>query len=321
MSETVLSEAHAADPASGLVVAESRDVLARHAKSFRFASVFLPAAVRDDAAVVYAFCRYVDDLADETPDSALAGRLLRSLDADLATGRSDDPLVERFMDVAQTSGFSIDCARELIKGVQSDMGPVVFETDADLIRYSYRVASTVGLMMCGVLGVRASWALPHAIDLGLAMQLTNICRDVQEDAARSRVYLPRERLLAAGLSPAELLTGTAPADKLAPVIRDLLGLAERYYRSSDEGLQAIPSRARFAIVVAGRLYRAIGLKLGRNGYNPLAGRTVVGLGEKLWWLAASFIHACKPGIVGLRQPHPHDATLHRHLVGLPAAHT
>jgi phytoene synthase len=185
----------AAPPAA--LVAQSRATLATHARSFRWGAFFLPPDRRGAAAIVYAFCRMVDDLVDEAGD---VDELLRVRD-ELTGARPARPLVEVFADVVSGSREAVPAALELIGGVRGDAGRVRIDDDAGLLRYCYRVAGTVGLLMCPVLGVTDRAALPHAIDLGIAMQITNICRDVAEDLTMDRVYLPASRLEAAGAPP------------------------------------------------------------------------------------------------------------------------
>jgi phytoene/squalene synthetase len=174
--------------------------LATHARTFHFASRFLPRRNRDAAAVVYAVCRAIDDAVDEAPgpDAALAA--LDGLRAELAGRACARPLIGAFLRVASERRLPLEAVTELIAGVAGDVGPVTMPDDRSLLRYCYRVAGTVGLLMCGVLDVDAEAAAPHAIDLGIGMQLTNICRDVLEDGLRDRVYLPASRLAAAGAS-------------------------------------------------------------------------------------------------------------------------
>ena len=172
------------------VLQASRAVFAAKARTFHWSARLLPADRRDDAAVVYAFCRLVDDTADEAPTAAVAAAALDRLAAELEGRAEPRPLVAAFLDTAARRGLPLDAARELLAGVRSDLGVVRIADDDALLVYCYRVASTVGLLMCGVLGVRERDALPFAVDLGVAMQLTNICRDVAEDAGRGRVYLP-----------------------------------------------------------------------------------------------------------------------------------
>lgn len=303
---------------SSEIVVYSRDVLSTHARSFRWASRFLPPESRDDAAIVYAFCRLVDDLADEAPDVERADVELSLLEAELCCSNHPRPLVAEFLDVVRRTQMDVRSALELIAGVRSDLGEVRVRHDADLLRYCYRVAGTVGLMMCSVLGVEDSDAHPHAIDLGVAMQLTNICRDVLEDAERGRVYLPASRLQRLGVEHQELIDGNADRAAVAAVVRDVLSLAESYYASADFGMHFIPARSRLAIVVASRLYRGIGLKLwrGRNG-DALAGRTWVTWPGKLALVGLSFAHFARPTIMGLADRPAHDRRLHHALRGLP----
>ncbi|HEU0078108.1 MAG TPA: squalene/phytoene synthase family protein, partial [Longimicrobiaceae bacterium] len=180
-----------------------------------------------------------------------------------------------------------------------------------------RVASTVGLMMCAVLGVRCREAHPHAVDLGIAMQLTNICRDVAEDAYHGRVYLPAERLRRAGTSTEALLAGTAGRAAVARAVAGVLELADRYYASADGGMRDLPPRARPAILVASRVYRAIGVRLRKRGCDALAGRTVVRTPEKAFWGTRALAACLRPAILGIGPRWRHDGGLHAALRGLP----
>lgn len=267
--------------ADAALVAESTEVLARHGRSFSLAGRFLAPEQRGDAAILYAFCRLADDLVDETTDPEAARAHIARLRTEL-DGSDPRPLVRETRRILAPVG--LQPAHALLDGVVSDLDFQIPEDDAALHLYCYQVAGTVGLMMCAVLGVddRAAW--PRAIDLGLGMQLTNICRDVREDAENGRVYLPRQRLLAHGVTPDELLTGTAPTLPVATVVGELLDQADVFYSSARVGYPAIPARSRIAIAMAARLYQAIGHKLRRNGCDPLQGRTVVGTPEKLWRL-------------------------------------
>lgn len=299
------------------MVVASRQVLAKNSRSFSWSAWFLPASRRDDAAVVYALCRLIDDVADETVGQEKARAELGELRRELEGGADARPLVRTFLDVAERRRLEVAYALELVAGVESDLGQVCLRSDRELLRYCYRVAGTVGLMMCAVLGVDDPKAYAHAIDLGVAMQMTNICRDVLEDARRGRIYLPRRRLEKAGVAPEELLDGSADRDKVARVVCDVLDTAEMYYRSADRGLSYIPARSRLAIVVASRVYRAIGVHLRLSGGDALAGRTVVGPAAKLWWVMVAMCVYASPTACGLVEPDGHDSELHRALEGLP----
>lgn len=299
------------------VVAESRATLARHARTFDLAGWFLPPERLDEAAVVYAFCRLVDDVVDlaRTPEAGLSG--LAAIERELAGAAPARPLVACYRDLLAGWGVPLEVARELIAGVRSDAGPVALADDAALLRYCYQVAGTVGLMMCGVIGAHDRKARPFALDLGIAMQITNIARDVAEDAGLGRVYVPATRLQAAGTSGPELLAGTASRAGVAQAVLELIEVAERYYASAEIGLRFIPWRSRLAILVASRVYRAIGLRLRSRGGDALAGRTVVPGPWKAVWTAAALLGFAR----GVIWPsfESHDPGLHRDIADLPGA--
>ena len=299
------------------LLADSRDVFRRQARTFWLAARLLPPSTRDDAAVVYAFCRLVDDTADEAADAENARLALEALSNEIWGHSPPRPLIASFRQAADRLKLPLESAAELIAGVRSDLGPVRIADDDALIRYGYRVASTVGLMMCAVLGVRRREALPHAVDLGIAMQLTNIARDVAEDARRDRVYLPVRRLRAAGVDPEALVRGRADGAGVARVVAEVLELADGYYRSADEGMRDLPWRVRPAILVASRVYRAIGVRLRRRGCDALAGRTVVPLPEKLYWTVRAAAGTLRPRMLGLVPRGAHDPSLHVALRGFP----
>jgi phytoene synthase len=293
----------------------SREILARHSRSFSWASRLLPEDRRDDAAILYAFCRQVDDSVDEADNERTARDAVDRLRAQLDGDLEPDAVTAGFLTIAERLEIELDAARELIRGVASDLGTVRFDDDRDLFRYCYRVAGTVGLMMAPVVGADAPQARAFAVDLGVGMQLTNICRDVLEDAGRGRVYLPATRLRYAGTSQQALLEHRADEEAVAAVVRDLLEIAERYYESARAGMAYIPLRSRVGIMAASRLYRSIGRRLLReHDGNPMHGRTVVPWWEKTARVAeaitATSLAATKPSVT-------HDPALHRHLDGLP----
>lgn len=301
------------------VLEAAHAVFREKARTFWWASLLLPRQTRDDAALVYAFCREVDDTADDGTDEAAAKLALDTLSSELLGYRAARPLIREVRAAAGRLDLPVESALELIRGARSDLDPVRVRSDDELVRYCYRVASTVGLMMCAVLGVRRREALPHAVDLGVAMQLTNVARDVAEDAARGRVYLPAARLRAAGTDPEALVRGEADPARVASVVRELLLLADVYYRSADGGMRDIPLRYRGAILVASRVYRAIGVRLMRRGCDALAGRTVVPWTGKLGWALRALAAGLRPSILGLAPRMRHDRSLHRPLRGLPGA--
>jgi phytoene synthase len=267
-------------------------VLAFRARSFRWASALLSRAQRRKVASLYAFCRAVDDLADAEwateDDRRDLVKLLNALDAEPAAEGMWPEKYRWFRELCLECNINFSVVRELLLGMISDLGVVRLQTDDELVRYCYRAAGTVGLMMCSVLGVRDLRALRHAIDLGIAMQLTNIARDVREDAEACRVYLPAERLDEYGVTPKDVVDGQADEQALSVVVTDVLDLAERYYESGDAGMHYLPPRARWAILVASRLYRGIGRRLRRrHRSNPMFGRAVVPWFSKLGLVASA----------------------------------
>lgn len=298
---------------------QCRAVLAAGSRSFNWASWFLSADRRDDAAVVYTLCRTIDDIADETEDTDEARRELDRISDELRGEREPSPLVALFLDVARRRGFDVEPAMHLVEGARSDLEFVHVPDDIALLRYCYRVAGTVGLLMCGVLGVQSREARPFAVDLGIAMQLTNIVRDVAEDAARGRVYLPADRLAEAGTNPRQILEGEADRSRVARVVASLVREADGYYRSADRGMRFIPWRPRIAIHVASRVYREIGHRLLRRwGGDAFRGRTIISTPRKTWVTLKALGRALVVGLFG-RSGDRHAADLHRGLDGLPGS--
>ncbi|HVJ20491.1 MAG TPA: phytoene/squalene synthase family protein [Polyangiaceae bacterium] len=282
----------------------ARAVLARHSKSFSLAARLLPAECRDDAAVLYAWCRRADDHVDLNA-SATAREKLVELRAELSSvyrGEAQlDPLLRQFQSTTQRRGIPIEYPRALLDGLAMDLGDVRLRSLAELLLYAYRVAGVVGLMMCHVLGVRGRRAYSHAAHLGMAMQLTNICRDVQEDWARRRLYLPASILASSGAGTScEDFGKPLPASARAPLARatlELVQVSHDYYRSGDEGLRELPLRAAFAVRTAGLVYAAIGEELARRRYDVLGGRVVVPGWKKLFLVLRA---ACGEALSRLR---------------------
>ncbi len=253
--------------------AECRAILAARSLSFRLAARFLPPAARDDAAVLYAWCRRCDDAVDERPPeehAAALAELRGELTAIYAGAEVADPIARAFAGVVRRHGLPPEEPFELLEGMAMDARGERYPTLDHLRLYAFRVAGTVGLMMARVLGATGPEALRHAADLGMAMQLTNICRDVREDWERGRVYLPDELLggEAAGMALPDRAV-------LAAAVRQLLAEADVLYRSGDRGLRFLPWRSALAIGAARRLYAAIGGRIARSGHDVLSGRAYV----------------------------------------------
>jgi phytoene synthase len=251
-------------------------ILRHHAKSFSWAARLLPAWCRRDAAAIYAWCRRCDDAVDEAPHPAAAANAVFHLRAelDLVFGPddvpdkapTDDPVLEGFRDVVRRRRIPRLWAEELVAGMAMDVGPVRYDSYAELLVYCYRVAGTVGLMMARVMGVTDACALRRAAKLGMAMQLTNICRDVVEDAGRDRVYLP-----------SQLLDGGTPY-----AVSVLLRRADLLYQSGDRGLAALPAACAAAIRAARLIYADIGRVIAAREFDVSSGRAIVPRRRKLW---------------------------------------
>ena len=296
---------------------DARLVLSRHGKTFHWAGRFLPSSELDDAALLYTFCRFVDDTVDAGETPLQAGAAVKALRSSLASNGHARGIVADFIELMERYGLDRRLPLDLVDGVASDIGAVEVATHGDLIRYCYRVAGTVGAMMCPVLKVQDTRALPFAIDLGIAMQLTNIARDVLEDAHRGRIYLPGEKL---GISVTcdGLIRGDVEQRAAATrVVLELLALAEDYYRSADLGLRFIPPQARIAILVASRVYRAIGQKIMKSPTRIWRGRTVVPTGEKLVRSGGAILEfLTRPSLLNLGRAKAHRWELHTALTGL-----
>ena len=197
--------------------------IAHHSKSFALASRLLPPRVRDRAVVVYAWCRRADDavdLAGRGNEAAALERLRGELDAIYGTTSLDDPLLLAFRSVVEARGIPRAYPDDLLEGMRMDVEGTFYDDMDTLLKYCWCVAGIVGLMMCHVMGVRYEAATRNAVHLGIAMQITNICRDVLEDWERGRLYVPEALLAESGADGlAQRLGGPFPAEAAAPVAR------------------------------------------------------------------------------------------------------
>ena len=295
--------------------AAAEATLARQGRSFHWARRLLGATHADRATRLYAFCRRLDDLVDEAASPEEARVALAAADRAIADGRSDDPVLSDGLALMRECGIEPGIVRELIAGMASDAETVRMADEAELLRYCYRAAGTVGLMMCRVLDAPEPAAAAHAVDLGIAMQLTNLCRDVAADARMGRRYLPAS--LVGDIAPDALIE---PSPALQPTLRAavarLLTLAETYYASGEAGLPFLPVRARAGILVAGRVYRAIGHRLTACEHAYWEGRAFVPDWRKATITLTALTTQPLRGAFWSR-PHAHPASLHQALIGLP----
>lgn len=289
-------------------MSNARAVLHRHGRTFAFASHLLSPQHAQRTETLYAFCRYIDDLADKADDIRKAQNALDIVRRALLSDRTEDSITQAFLELRTTTTLPTSAALVLIDGVASDLGVVRIASEHDLVRYAFSVAGTVGVMMCAVLDVNDARAIPFASDLGIAMQLTNIARDVGADARLGRRYLPASWV--GELEPAAII---APDVALQSVLRDgtrrTLTLAEHYYRSGEAGLGFLPWRARLAILAAARMYRAIGKRVASADYRSWNRRAELGTAGKCVEAArAAGVFLFDPRVH--RKDAQHDTRLH-----------
>ena len=261
-------------------VAESQAAIAAGSQSFAAAAKLMPAGIREDTVMLYAWCRHADDVVDgqelgSTPQAGgdPAERLARLKADTMEALHGSGPVSAPFAAlraVARRHDFPDRWPLDLIDGFAMDVRGRDYRTLNDTLDYSYHVAGVVGVMMARVMGVRDQAVLDRACDLGLAFQLTNIARDVIGDARIGRLYLPGDWLEEAGAS----VEGNIPSPQLYGVILRLLDAAEPYYASAFAGLPALPARCAWSIAAAARIYRAIGTRIRRGG--PEAYRQRIG---------------------------------------------
>ncbi len=215
----------------------SNNLISTHAKSFSWAGFFLAKQTFKNGSSLYDFCRTLDDIADENISLDLKKQKFNKMKKDFIERNFENILIKNIYNLIKKFNISEKIVLDLFDGIESDIKESIeFKTKRELLVYSYRVAGTVGLMMAKILKVDSKIALRSAVDLGIAMQLTNIARDVVEDSGRNRKYIDHDFIK----------------------IKETLDIAELFYKSSFKSIKEIPLINRFAILVARRVYREIG---------------------------------------------------------------
>jgi phytoene synthase len=257
-----------------------RAVAREHGRTFYFASHFLPPKRQRAILAAYAFCRIADDIVDRAAATgpAAAERSLAVWEAELDTPRH--PVGVAFARVRADYAIPDEPVRDLIAGVRMDLAPHRYETWADLEHYCYRVAGTVGLIAAPILGCHDRAALPHAVDLGIAMQLTNILRDVAEDARMGRLYLPLADLAAFGCDPAEILAGQ-PGERFPELIAFEIARARALYEGAHCGVRALSPTGRLTALASAHLYGQILTRIEEQRHDVFAGRASIPTVRKL----------------------------------------
>ncbi len=265
-----------------------REAIRTGSLSFHAASRLLPGRVRDPALALYAFCRLADDAVDEGNDKAPAVLGLRGRLDQVYAGRPRNAPADRAF-AAVVDEFEMPRALPdgLLEGLTWDAFGRQYETFSDLLAYCARVASTVGTMMCVLMRVRNRDTLARACDLGLAMQLTNIARDLGEDARAGRLYLPLTWLAEAGIAPEVLLSHQASSLDLRQLTKRLLDEANGLYRIAQAGIPALPLSCRSGVYAARHIYAGIGGAVATNGYDSVTVRARTSSLQKLGWIGLS----------------------------------
>lgn len=261
---------------------DCRELLRHGSHSFFAASLLLPDEYKHPITSLYAFCRIADDAIDAADDPhAGLEELTRRLD-NIYAGRPEDSPVDRtFCDVVYRYEIPKTLPFALLEGFEWDVKGRRYLTMSDTYAYSARVAGTVGAMMAILLGVRDPNVLSRACDLGVAMQLTNIARDVGEDARNGRLYLPVETLEANGVDAEAWLQAPAFNEGIAATVQEMLELADTLYERAEWGIAQLPARVRPGIFAARTIYAEIGRKIEENGLDSVSVRAVVGRRRKI----------------------------------------
>ena len=279
-------EPRAIDPAADL--AACRASLRSGSKTFLAASFLLPRGVHEPASALYAFCRLADDAVDATGERHDAvGRLRERLRLAYAGTPQDDPADRALALVVARHGIPAALFDALLEGFEWDLHERRYDTIEALHDYAARVAGTVGAMMALLMGVRTPEGLARACDLGVAMQLSNIARDVGEDARMGRLYLPRHWMIEAGIDPDAWLARPVFSPALGAVVRRLLDAADVLYRRVDAGVARLPLACRPGINAARFMYAAIGHEVARRGLDSVSARARVPGARKAWLLLRS----------------------------------
>ena len=245
-------------------------------KSFYWASFFLPKKNRIAASRLYSICRYLDDVADNSKLDTSSQ--IKNIFNQIKENESSE--INIFF---KKNNINFGILKDLIDGLISDQQNVRVTDERELIDYSYKVAGTVGLMMLPIINTKDAEARKHAIDLGIAMQLTNIARDVYEDAKMNRLYLPKEWL--GQVSVSDLIDNKLDDQKKRLIelsIKNLIELSDKFYANGFSGMKFIPLRTRLAIFFAAKIYKGIGEKIKSGGYVYKLERIYLNKLEKIW---------------------------------------
>lgn len=277
-----------------------RFITKEHAKTFYMATRFLPNKKQRGIFAIYGLCRYLDDLVDEAEDLILNESItIEEVEEKLFSFKErltkvynghevNDPILEAFSDTLRQYDISIDLPFMLMEGVKTDLTKSRFKSFEEVYDYSYKVASVVGLMTSEVFGYTDPKALDYAVDLGIAMQLTNILRDVGEDLQRNRIYIPQNELQKFGITE-EKLFENEKSEKFIELMKFQIDRARNYYNKADIGISMLSSDSRLPVYLARHNYSRILDKIEENNYNVFNTRAYLNYTEKLSILPRVFM--------------------------------
>lgn len=295
------------DPAVKPAFEHARAQTAFYSRSFYFSAKMLPKERRWATYALYGFCRYADNLIDNPRDRTHyelfdeVASVARELEIAYRTGESEHPVLGPFIIVARKYGIPIEYPLDLLEGVKMDIQFSRYQTFDDLYLFCYRVAGVVGLMMTHVLGTHSPEAFQYAEKLGIAMQLTNILRDVQEDKDMDRIYLPQQELRDFGVSEQEIFD-----ERMSESLRELLRFqvmrAHEYYHLAEPGIPMLRRKSQFAIYSASKIYRGILRKIEARNYNPFLGRVFVPQSRKVGILMQEVLRTRVLPLQNISQP-------------------
>lgn len=268
-------------------IAECLRILRKGSKSFAAAGRLLPSRLVGPVAAIYAFCRTSDDAIDDGGTASSLQRLAASLDRVYANEPADDVVERAFSSVVHAYRIPRQIPDALLEGYAWDLEGKRYASFSELVEYCVRVASTVGLMMTLTMGERRPRVLARACELGVAMQLTNIARDVGEDARGGRIYLPLSWLEKAALSPLDFVRQPTASFEVRAMTRRLLRRAESFYESAEPGIAYLPADCRTAIFAARKIYAEIGRVIEANDCDSISTRAQTSTGKKVELLATS----------------------------------
>ena len=288
------------DPELRSAYEHCRNITRRYAKTFYLATRFLPYHKQRSIFAIYGLCRFLDNLVDEAEDLIAANPVKRQETEETLTdwkgklqktyegGGGDNPILVAFSDVLRRHDIDIALPFDLIDGVGMDLSKNRYETFEELYDYSYKVASVVGLMISEIFGYNDRAALRHAVDLGIAMQLTNILRDVGEDLERGRIYLPEEDLNRFGVTEEDLFSHRM-TDSFRELMRFQIDRARSYYDSADKGIPMLSPDSQIPVRLARHNYARILDQIESNKYQVFTRRAYLSFTQKMsilprvWW--------------------------------------